>query len=176
MPFFDNLPPDPDAAPLPLAPGAVLLRGLALIEAAALLQAIEAVLQQAPLRHMVTPGGFTMSVAMSNCGALGWVSDPTGYRYTALDTISGQPWPQMPACCLDLAQRAAAQAGYANFQPDACLRCFCLAHPAAKTGRSVTGWCMATWWCGVAHRGWLFMVWRHWPSANTRCWAGGAST
>lgn len=121
MPFFDNLPPDPDAAPLPLAPGAALLRGLALIEAAALLQAIEAVLQQAPLRHMVTPGGFTMSVAMSNCGALGWVSDPTGYRYTALDPISGQPWPQMPACSLDLAQRAAAQAGYANFQPDACL-------------------------------------------------------
>lgn len=121
MPFFDNLPPDPDAAPLPLAPGAVLLRGLALIEAAALLQAIEAVLQQAPLRHMVTPGGFTMSVAMSNCGALGWVSDPTGYRYTALDPISDQPWPQIPACCLDLAQRAAALAGYANFQPDACL-------------------------------------------------------
>lgn len=71
--------------------------------------------------ELVTPGGFTMSVAMSNCGALGWVSDPTGYRYTALDPISGQPWPQIPACCLDLAQRAAALAGYTNFQPDACL-------------------------------------------------------
>lgn len=121
MPFFDDLPPDPDAAPIPLAPGAVWLRGLAWDEATTLLRAIEAVLQQAPLRHMVTPGGFTMSVAMSNCGALGWVSDPSGYRYAALDPLSGQPWPQMPACCLDLAQRAAALAGYAHFRPDACL-------------------------------------------------------
>jgi alkylated DNA repair protein (DNA oxidative demethylase) len=62
-----------------------------------------------------------MSVAMSNCGALGWVSDPKGYRYAALDPVSNLPWPAMPSCLLDLAERAAAQAGYANFQPDACL-------------------------------------------------------
>ena len=121
MDLFDDLPADPEAATTALAPGAVLLRGLALGDATALLQAVEAVLQQAPLRHMQTPGGFTMSVAMSNCGALGWVSDPHGYRYATHDPLSDQRWPAMPLCCLALAQRAAALAGYANFQPDACL-------------------------------------------------------
>ena len=86
-----------------------------------MLRAIATVIAEAPLRHMVTPGGYTMSVAMSNCGALGWVSDPLGYHYDALDPLSGQPWPAMPACCRDLAQRAAAQAGFARFRPDACL-------------------------------------------------------
>jgi len=121
MDLFDDLPPNPETAQLAIAPGAVLLRGFALDDAASLLQAVEAVLAQAPLRHMVMPGGFTMSVAMSNCGALGWVSDPAGYRYAARDPLTNQPWPGMPAGCLALAQRAAAQAGYANFQPDACL-------------------------------------------------------
>ena len=119
MDLFDDLPPD--ATLTPMAPGAVLLHGLAREGAAALLQAIEGVLQQAPLRHMQTPGGYTMSVAMSNCGPLGWVSSASGYRYAALDPQSGQPWPAMPACLLDLAQRAAAQAGYPHFAPDACL-------------------------------------------------------
>jgi alkylated DNA repair protein (DNA oxidative demethylase) len=84
-------------------------------------EAIEAVLQQAPLRHWQTLGGYTMSVAMSNCGPLGWVSDPGGYRYAALDPVTHQPWPAMPAGLLDLAQRAAAKAGYSHFAPDACL-------------------------------------------------------
>ena len=120
--LFDDLPPPPGpAAPTPIAPGAVLLRGFAREIDADLLRAIAAVTAQAPLRHMLTPGGYTMSVAMSNCGALGWVSDPLGYRYDALDPLSGQPWPAMPACCLALAQRAAAQAGFAQFRPDACL-------------------------------------------------------
>jgi alkylated DNA repair protein (DNA oxidative demethylase) len=119
MDLFDDLPPE--TALTPMAPGAVLLHGLAREGAAALLQAIEGVLQQAPLRHMQTPGGYTMSVAMSNCGPLGWVSSASGYRYAALDPQSGQPWPAMPAALLDLAQRAAAQAGYADFAPDACL-------------------------------------------------------
>lgn len=119
--LFDDLPPSPDAAQTPIGPGAVLLHAFGLDRDAALLQAIEAVLTQAPLRHMQTPGGFTMSVAMSNCGPLGWVSDPGGYRYTALDPQSKQPWPAMPACCMDLAQRAAAQAGYPQFLPNACL-------------------------------------------------------
>jgi alkylated DNA repair protein (DNA oxidative demethylase) len=120
--LFDDLPPPPGvAAATHIAPGAVLLHGLAREIDVALLRAISAVIAQAPLRHMLTPGGYTMSVAMSNCGALGWVSDPLGYRYDALDPLSGQPWPAMPACCLDLAQRAAAQAGFAHFQPDACL-------------------------------------------------------
>ncbi|WP_114972856.1 DNA oxidative demethylase AlkB [Rhodoferax ferrireducens] len=119
--LFDDLPPSCEAAQTLLAPGAVLLHGFARADDAALLQAINAVIARAPLRHMRTPGGYTTSVAMSNCGPLGWVSDPDGYRYAALDPLSGQPWPAMPACCLDLAQRAAAQAGFAQFRPDACL-------------------------------------------------------
>jgi alkylated DNA repair protein (DNA oxidative demethylase) len=121
MDLFDDLPPPSDAAPTPLAPGAVLLHGFAREEAGALLQAVETVLTQAPLRHMQTPGGYTMSVAMSSCGPLGWVSDPSSYRYTACDPLTGQPWPALPACLLHLAQRAAAQAGYAAFRPEACL-------------------------------------------------------
>ena len=96
----------PYTAPEPIAPGAVLLRGL---------------IAAAPLRHMVVPGGHTMSVAMSNCGALGWVSDRSGYRYSATDPLSGQPWPAMPACFADLAVRAAAAADFEGFRPDACL-------------------------------------------------------
>ena len=121
MDLFDDLPPPPDAAPTDIAPGAVLLHGFAREEAAALLQAVESVLTQAPLRHLQTPGGYTMSVAMSNCGPLGWVSSASGYRYVACDPLSGQPWPAMPACLLDLARRAAAQAGYPHFAPTACL-------------------------------------------------------
>jgi DNA oxidative demethylase len=99
----------------------MLLRGWAKPDAAALLADLQAVLERAPLRHMVTPGGFRMSVAMSNCGALGWVSDPTGYRYDALDPDSGQHWPAMPASFLRLAKLAAAEAGFGGFEPDACL-------------------------------------------------------
>ena len=119
MDLFDSLPPD--TALTPLAPGAVLLHGFAHDEEAALLQAIESVLQQAPLRHWQTPGGYTMSVAMSNCGPLGWVSGASGYRYAAHDPASSQPWPAMPACLMDLARRAAARSGYPHFEPDACL-------------------------------------------------------
>lgn len=121
MDLFDDLPLPPEGALMPIAPGAVLLHGFARDGDAALLQAIESVLSQAPLRHWQTPGGYTMSVAMSNCGPLGWVSSASGYRYAALDPLSNQPWPAMPAGLLDLARRAAAQAGYANFTPDACL-------------------------------------------------------
>lgn len=113
--------PVPYAAPEVIAPGAVLLRGFALEVDEALLQAVEEITIAAPLRHLVTPGGYTMSVAMSNCGALGWVSDRSGYRYDAKDPLSGKPWPPMPACFADLALRAAAEAGFENFCPDACL-------------------------------------------------------
>ncbi|HQR97230.1 MULTISPECIES: DNA oxidative demethylase AlkB [unclassified Polaromonas] len=104
-----------------LAPGAMLLRSFAREDAAALLQAVAEVTSQSLFRHLVTPGGRTMSVAMSNCGALGWVSDRSGYRYDARDPLSGQPWPAMPAILRKLAVRAAAQAGFAHFEPDACL-------------------------------------------------------
>lgn len=117
--LFDDLPPDEQ--PQILTPGAVLLRAFARAADAALLQALEVVTSLAPFRHLVTPGGHTMSVAMTNCGKLGWVSDRSGYRYDPLDPISGQAWPAMPACFADLATGAAAQAGFDHFQPDACL-------------------------------------------------------
>src|SRR5215471_7210563 len=105
----------------PLGPGAVVLRGFATNRERALLAGIDDVVARAPLRHMVTPGGQRMSVAMTNCGALGWVTDRSGYRYDALDPESGERWPPMPAAFQQLAQDAAAHAGFDGFVPDACL-------------------------------------------------------
>lgn len=110
-----------DPAAQPLAPGAVLLRGFATSGAAALLQALEALLDSAPWRHMTVPGGGRMSVAMSNCGAFGWTSSPAGYRYLGIDPDSGRAWPPMPAAFSALARAAAERAGHAGFTPDACL-------------------------------------------------------
>lgn len=118
--LFDE-PPASYNAPDVIAPGAVLLRGFACPVADALAQGVGQVIAAAPLRHLITPGGRTMSVGMTNCGALGWVSDRTGYRYDKTDPISGQPWPLMPACFADMAARAAAEAGFDGFRPDACL-------------------------------------------------------
>ena len=118
--LFDE-PPAPYGAPAPIAPGAVLLRGFALYQADALIQAIQQVIAAAPFRHLMTPGGRVMSVGMTNCGMLGWVSDRTGYRYSATDPLTSQPWPPMPACFANLALRAAAESGFDNFKPDACL-------------------------------------------------------
>lgn len=103
------------------APGALLLRGFALPVAEQLLQDVAAIVAAAPLRHMITPGGFRMSVAITNCGALGWTSDRRGYRYAPLDPESGKPWPAMPASFLALAESAAREAGYPGFIADACL-------------------------------------------------------
>nr|WP_085125349.1 DNA oxidative demethylase AlkB [Tistlia consotensis] len=103
------------------APGALLLRGFALPRAEALLAAVEAVAEIAPFRRMVTPGGFTMSAAMTNCGTAGWVTDRRGYRYQAEDPESGRPWPDLPEAFRELAEAAAAEAGYPGFAPDACL-------------------------------------------------------
>lgn len=104
-----------------LGPGAVVLRGFALPAMPSLLHALETVTAAAPFRHMVTPGGFRMSVAMTNCGAAGWVTDRSGYRYDAVDPLSGTPWPAMPACFAELATEAATQAGFNGFAADACL-------------------------------------------------------
>lgn len=101
--------------------GAALLRGLALPFEAELLSSLSDILAVSPFRHMVTPGGFTMSVAMTNCGPAGWVTDRTGYRYDRIDPITGKPWPPMPVCFSDLAVAAAAEADYPEFRPDACL-------------------------------------------------------
>ena len=105
----------------PLAPGAWLLHGFALDKVTAVLAAVEAIKAAAPFRHLVTPGGFRMSVAMTNCGRLGWVSDRRGYRYAACDPQSGRPWPPMPPIFVELAQTAAQAGGFAGFDPDACL-------------------------------------------------------
>jgi DNA oxidative demethylase len=104
-----------------LAAGATILRGFASADATALMKALEQVLTVAPFRHMVTPGGFRMSVAMSNCGRVGWVTDRTGYRYTPVDPITGRPWPPIPGSFMYLAIRAAAAGGSDNFEPDVCL-------------------------------------------------------
>jgi len=104
-----------------LAPGAWLLHGFAYEQARALLAAVKDIELTAPFRHLVTPGGFRMSVAMTNCGRLGWMSDAHGYRYTADDPQTGLPWPPMPPVFLQLAQAAADAGGFSGFKPDACL-------------------------------------------------------
>ena len=104
-----------------MAEGAVLLRGFFKATEQDVIAALRQIVAQAPFRRMVTPGGHTMSVAMTNCGSRGWVTDRRGYRYDAIDPESGMPWPAMPQCFLDLAQRAAAQGGFADFTPEACL-------------------------------------------------------
>ena len=118
--LFDD-PPQPARPPEVLEPGALVLRGFALAQAADLLAAVQQITAQAPFRHLVTPGGLTMSVAMTNCGALGWVSDRSGYRYDPTDPQTGQPWPAMPPLFRQLALDAAQAAGFAHFAPDACL-------------------------------------------------------
>jgi alkylated DNA repair protein (DNA oxidative demethylase) len=110
-----------DPPELNFAPGAILLRNFVQAEQTALLAAIEAIAAAAPFRQMVTPGGFTMSVAFTNCGAAGWISDRSGYRYSATDPLTQKPWPTMPPLLSRLASRAAAAAGYPDFAPDACL-------------------------------------------------------
>ena len=104
-----------------LCPGAVILRRFAAPDETAIFAALHGITVKAPFRHMVTPGGFLMSVAMTNCGSYGWVTDRTGYRYDAVDPESGKPWPRMPGVFLQLAQDAAASAGFKGFEPDACL-------------------------------------------------------
>lgn len=100
---------------------AFVLRGFALPYVDELLPALEEIQTLAPFRHLVTPGGFTMSVALTNCGRLGWTSDRRGYRYSEQDPATGRPWPAMPAVFLRLAGDAAAHAGFDDYVPDACL-------------------------------------------------------
>ncbi|MGS0740239.1 DNA oxidative demethylase AlkB [Glaciimonas sp. GG7] len=104
-----------------ICPGAVVLRHFALPYETAIFQAIDSVMTQAPCRHMTTPGGFQMSVAMTSCGAYGWVTDRRGYRYDTVDPDSGKPWPDLPDVLRTLAQDAAASAGFPDFDPEACL-------------------------------------------------------
>jgi len=111
----------PDAANVPLGEGAMVLRGFASPGAAALMHGVERVIAVAPFRHMVTPGGFRMSVAMTNCGRAGWVTDRSGYRYDPIDPTTQREWPAMPAAFARIAKDAAAAGGFDGFEPDACL-------------------------------------------------------
>ena len=119
---LDLFPADaPDLEDEVLDAGAVVLRGFACPREALLKDDVARVAAAAPFRHLVTPGGFRMSVAMTNCGELGWVSDRRGYRYDPVDPESGERWPALPESFRALARDAAARAGYADFAPDACL-------------------------------------------------------
>jgi DNA oxidative demethylase len=120
MKLFDNV-IDSEPEPSYLGPGAVLLRGFALPQEAELLSVLQGVASEAPFRHMITPGGFRMSVAMTNCGSLGWVTNRAGYRYDPTDPESGMPWPAMPKSFLSLAADAATRAGFDGYIPDVCL-------------------------------------------------------
>jgi alkylated DNA repair protein (DNA oxidative demethylase) len=111
----------PDLRHESLSDGAWLLHGFALARLTELLAAVDLTTAIAPFRHMETPGGFRMSVAMTNCGAFGWLSDRRGYRYDSRDPATGAPWPSMPQVFSEFAAAAAAAAGFANFAPDACL-------------------------------------------------------
>ena len=104
-----------------MAEGAILLRGFARPFESEVIAALREIIAQAPFRRMFTPGGHQMSVAMTNCGTAGWVTDHGGYRYDGIDPKSGQPWPAMPAVLCRLAERAAAEGGFEGFAPDACL-------------------------------------------------------
>src|ERR1043166_5668308 len=104
-----------------MAEGAVLLRGFARPFEAELLPALRAIVKQAPFRHLITPGDHQMSVAMTNCGNAGWVTDHSGYRYDGIDPVSGKSWPAMPPVFRALAETAAGEGGFEGFSPDACL-------------------------------------------------------
>jgi alkylated DNA repair protein (DNA oxidative demethylase) len=104
-----------------ILPDVWLLKSIALQNEAIILQDLESVILRAPLRHMMTPMGFAMSAAMSNCGDLGWVSDRKGYRYDVIDPNSDKLWPSMPDSFMQVSKQSAYLAGFKNFVPDACL-------------------------------------------------------
>ena len=104
-----------------LGPGSVLLHAFAWSVTDLLYEDIQRVIKHSPFRQMVTAGGYTMSVSTTNCGDLGWVSDRKGYRYEPQDPLTRSPWLAMPESLGQLAVKAAQEAGYPNFEPDACL-------------------------------------------------------
>lgn len=119
--LFANVEPDQHPRREQIGEQSYVLRGFALPWLDRLLTELESVLNAAPFRQMITPGGFTMSAAMSSCGIWGWTTDRSGYRYTRQDPLSGKPWPDMPEVFFQLAQAAAREAGFEDFVPDACL-------------------------------------------------------
>jgi alkylated DNA repair protein (DNA oxidative demethylase) len=118
--LFDHEPP-PALPKDVLGAGTAVLAGFALGREEELLSSLKLVVEQSPFRNMITPGGFRMSVAMSNCGPLGWVTERRGYRYSQIDPQTNHAWPGMPREFQKLAESAANEAGFPNFVPDACL-------------------------------------------------------
>lgn len=112
---------DSDSSLVQLGAQAFVLKGFAQAQEVALWHAVQEVVAVAPWRQLLTPGGRKMSVWTTNCGSWGWLSDAKGYRYEQCDPLRQEPWPSMPKVFLELATSAAAQAGFANFAPDACL-------------------------------------------------------
>lgn len=121
LPLFDTHSEPETITPVVLGPGATLLRSFALVSGEILLSSLASVIEASPLRHMETPRGHRMSVAMTNCGELGWVSSRSGYRYANTDPETGHPWPAMPDAFLSLACSAADRADFAGFVPNSCL-------------------------------------------------------
>jgi DNA oxidative demethylase len=113
--------PTAEAEVMPIGKRAFVLRGFALSHADEVLAALAKIQAAAPFRHMLTPGGFAMSVGLTNCGSLGWTTDRRGYRYTRMDPMTEKPWPAMPPALMELAAGAAVAAGFPGFAPDACL-------------------------------------------------------
>jgi DNA oxidative demethylase len=91
------------------------------VESERLSQDIKHVINQAPLRKLTVPGGKTMSVAMTNCGSVGWISDALSYRYSPTDPTTNLAWPTMPSSFLEIAKKASSLVGFDHFTPDACL-------------------------------------------------------
>jgi DNA oxidative demethylase len=120
---WDLFPDEPavEAGAATIAPGAILLRGFARESGPALLASVAAVTRQSPFRFMTTPGGYRMSVAMTNCGAAGWITDRSGYRYGPIDPLTLERWPDIPEVFANLAAQASVRAGFGAFTPDACL-------------------------------------------------------
>ncbi|TDF86172.1 DNA oxidative demethylase AlkB [Pseudomonas sp. H9] len=118
---LDLFAPHDPPQPYRVGTQAMVLPGFALPQVQALLPMLREVIAQAPFRHMYTPGGLKMAVALTNCGALGWVSDRQGYRYSGIDPLTQRPWPVIPEALVLLANHAASLAGFSDFQPDACL-------------------------------------------------------
>jgi alkylated DNA repair protein (DNA oxidative demethylase) len=76
------------------------------------------ILDRAPLYSPAMPGsGKPLSVRMSNCGPLGWLSERAGYRYSPTHPVTGEPWPAIPPMVLALWQAATGAA----YPPEACL-------------------------------------------------------
>ena len=100
---------------------AVVLRQYLVNRSDELAEAIKTIEAKAPFRHMKTAGGFTMSAAITGCGDYGWISDRQGYRYSKVDPVTAQPWPEMPEVLKTIGKECARKAGYSDYNPDACL-------------------------------------------------------